>query len=101
MGKPHGNGQFTWANGAVYIGSFEDGVKSGFGRWRSDRTPLATCFEGNFKNDMKHGQGMYVWASGNVYRGEYKCDERDGFGEMRWKDGSVYVGQWVKNVQHG
>ena len=36
-----------------------------------------------------------------MYRGVYKNDERDGIGEMRWTDGSVYLGQWNRGIQHG
>ena len=28
-------------------------------------------------------------------------DEREGEGEMRWTDGSVYIGQWMRGIQHG
>ena len=31
----------------------------------------------------------------------YKADEREGIGEMRWTDGSVYLGQWHRGIQHG
>ena len=36
-----------------------------------------------------------------MYKGEYKKDNREGFGEMRWSDGSVYVGPWELGIQHG
>jgi hypothetical protein len=42
--------------------------------------------------DKKKGVGIFMWQSGNQYRGEYDNDEREGFGEMKWTDGSVYVG---------
>lgn len=35
---------------------------------------------------------MFIWQSGNQYKGEYKGDEREGFGEMKWNDGSIYIG---------
>lgn len=36
-----------------------------------------------------------------MYKGEYKDDERDGYGEMIWTDGSRYIGQWLRGIQHG
>lgn len=28
-------------------------------------------------------------------------EEREGFGEFTWIDGSTYVGQWERGIQHG
>ena len=28
-------------------------------------------------------------------------DDRHGYGEMRWTDGSGYLGEWDRGIQHG
>ena len=33
-GKPHGFGQYKWANESTYTGDFVEGLKSGQGKWK-------------------------------------------------------------------
>ncbi len=101
LGKPCGYGQYTWKNGSTYTGEFQNGLKSGFGKYRKSKESRTNVYEGQYYRDKKQGFGIFKWASGNVYRGQYKADEREGIGEMRWTDGSIYVGQWERGIQHG
>ena len=52
MGKKHGNGKFTWADGSTYIGRFVD-------------------------NNIE-GQGEYVWSDGRSYKGSWKNNKMEG-----------------------
>lgn len=33
MGKPHGEGTYTWKNTSIYTGEFNNGMKHGHGKW--------------------------------------------------------------------
>lgn len=106
MGKPEGYGQYKWANGNTYQGTFKNGFKHGNGKWKKKPPEevlgaKSNSYEGDYQMDRKHGWGYFEWESGNSYRGRYDADERYGFGEMRWTDGSMYRGGWAKGVQHG
>lgn len=94
---PCGYGQYKWQNGDLYIGHFEQGMKSGFGKWRQqpsnpDQPMKFNQFEGEYKNDVKEGKGIFIWEAGNRYEGDYSGDERHGWGTMSWIDGSKYLG---------
>ena len=52
MGRPHGLGQKTWANGDVYDGTWYKGM-----RW---------------------GHGSMNWTNGDSYTGKWWNDKRDG-----------------------
>lgn len=41
----HGNGEFKWSDGRVYVGEYA--------------------------NDKKHGQGVYTWPDGRYYDGRF------------------------------
>ena len=42
----HGYGKYTWADGSVY--------------------------EGNWENGAQHGYGKHTWVSGKIYEGEWR-----------------------------
>ena len=52
-----GQGTFTWADGAKFVGEWQD--------------------------DNRHGQGTLTWADGNKYVGEFKDGKRDGYGALK------------------
>jgi hypothetical protein len=52
-GKPHGSGQYTWANGSYYVGEFKGGLKSGKGKWRRSKENTTNQYEGEYVNDKK------------------------------------------------
>jgi len=35
MGKFHGKGRYYWSNGSIYEGEFKNGMRNGYGMWRS------------------------------------------------------------------
>ena len=98
MGKQSGQGEYYWANGAVYVGEFRRGMREGQGVYTNSK---GERYQGVFKEDKKHGYGEYLWSSGNSYKGDFKEDVRNGYGEMYWVDGSFYKGDWVQGIQHG
>ena len=72
LGRKHGQGTYTWASGAKYVGELK---------------------VNNF-----HGQGTYTWASGAKYVGEWK-DDHEWNGIQYSADGTVlgtYLnGEWI------
>ena len=91
-GKPHDeHGEMVWANGAVYVGGFKDGVKDGEGKmtWSSGEV-----YEGNHRDGMKNGKGTYSCTDGSVYVGEWLDDKKNGRGKMRFLNGAIYDGNW-------
>ena len=101
-GKANGYGQYRWANGNTYSGTFKDGMKVGKGIWKkSGNEDVTNTYEGEYLDDKKHGLGEFKWASGGYYRGNYANDVKTGYGEMYWSDGSIYRGTWHKGIQNG
>ena len=70
-GKPDGNGNASYPDGASYIGEF--------------------------KNGLAHGQGTYTFLDGTKYVGEWQNDELNGQGTITFADGTKYFGEWQNN----
>jgi len=92
--KPHGQGTYTYADGTKYVGDHKDGKMHGQGTYTYAE---GTKYVGQFKDDRYHGQATYTWASGNKYVGEYK-DDRRWKGTIYDKDGNV-IGTISDGVQ--
>jgi hypothetical protein len=73
--KKSGKGKFTYADGSI--------------------------FDGVFENDMREGHGTFTWVNGAQYVGNYHLDKRDGYGEYEAAHGSIYKGSWRNNNRHG
>lgn len=97
-GKPHGRGEYTWRNVAVYRGEFKQGLREGEGVWKG---ASGDEYHGHYSSDRKNGYGSFRWANGNCYKGQFNDDAREGSGEMVWSDGSVYQGEWMKGLPNG
>lgn len=99
-GKPHGKGCMQWeVSGEIYDGGWFEGQRHGLGL-----TTFATgdCHEGNYADDKKNGPGTYKWNDGRIYRGLYVNDYREDIrGILSWKDGTKYVGQFVRGQRQG
>ncbi|KAM4656552.1 radial spoke head 10 homolog B isoform 2-T2 [Amazona ochrocephala] len=119
------SGRYTWNDGSVYEGSIKDGVRHGFGFFRSGIHPISyvgywckgkrhgkgtiyydqehtSWYSGDWVNDVKEGWGMRCYKSGNIYEGQWEKNVRHGKGRMRWLTvNQEYMGQWVHGIQHG
>ena len=75
----HGQGEFRYANGDVYVGQFSRGKKHGQGR-----CVLASGDEyaGAYAQDMMHGPGRFAFSSGALYEGGFKDGFFHGRGRM-------------------
>lgn len=62
-------GEETYSNGEIYIGTFKNGERHGFGKYTfSD----GKKYEGFFKNGLKHGHGKIIHKNGKIIYVEYK-----------------------------
>ncbi|KAM6320492.1 radial spoke head 10 homolog B [Podargus strigoides] len=117
------NGRYTWNDGSTYEGSIENGVRHGFGYFRSGNhtyigywskgkrhgkgtiyydQEYTSWYSGDWVNNVKEGWGIRRYKSGSTYEGQWEKNVRHGKGRMRWlTTDQEYVGQWVYGVQHG
>ncbi|XP_010129406.1 PREDICTED: radial spoke head 10 homolog B-like [Buceros rhinoceros silvestris] len=119
------NGRYTWTDGSTYEGSIKNGVRHGFGFFKSGTHPVSyigywckgkrhgkgtiyydqehtSWYAGDWVNNIKEGWGMRCYKSGNTYEGQWEKNVRHGKGRMRWLTANQeYMGQWVHGVQHG
>ncbi|XP_009809153.2 radial spoke head 10 homolog B [Gavia stellata] len=119
------NGRYTWNDGSIYEGSIKNGVRHGFGFFRSGTCPVSyigywckgkrhgkgtiyydqehtSWYSGDWVNNVKEGWGMRCYKSGNIYEGQWEKNVCHGKGRMRWLTANQeYMGQWVDGIQHG
>ncbi|XP_039935141.1 radial spoke head 10 homolog B-like [Hirundo rustica] len=118
-------GRYTWNDGSVYEGSIQEGLRHGYGIFRSGTHPISyagywcngkrhgkgtICYDqeqtswysGDWVNNVREGWGVRRYRSGNTYKGQWKKNLRHGYGQMKWlTDNQEYVGQWECGMQHG
>ena len=68
LGLKHGNGTYTWPDGAYYQGEFQEDRENGQGLYHFSN---GDRYRGAFLNGRLHGNGTYTWASGTVFVGEH------------------------------
>ena len=77
-----GRGYYRFNDGGHYIGYWEKGLQSGFGRYYPDKNLYDglnfMSYEGEYLNGIYHGQGSYFNKDGSKYVGEFLCGQRLG-----------------------
>jgi hypothetical protein len=97
-GMPNGKGRLEYEKeGRWYEGDWIHGRWTGYGRLSNGDGDF---YEGGLKNDHKHGTGVMRFADGRVFEGEYIRGQMIQ-GKMTYQDGSVYGGSWVDGMRHG
>uniref|UniRef100_A0A8C3MBL9 Uncharacterized protein n=1 Tax=Geospiza parvula TaxID=87175 RepID=A0A8C3MBL9_GEOPR len=94
-------GRYTWSDGSVYEGSIQDGLRHGYGIFRSGTHPI--FYTGFWCNGKRHGKGTiyYDQEQTSWYAGDWVNNVREGWGFRRYRSGNTYFGQWKKNLRHG
>lgn len=95
---PNGKGRLEYEKESRwYEGDWIHGRWTGYGRLSNGDGDF---YEGGLKNDHKHGTGVMKFADGRVFEGEYIRGQMIQ-GKMTYQDGSVYGGSWVDGMRHG
>jgi hypothetical protein len=136
-GKKHGIGILTFLDGSEYRGGFLNDVPEGAGLYiypdgkmkktfykngalQNSRWARAGIFEeavygkfffdgsysGWFKGNAvagfsPHGSGIMRYKNGSVYSGQWNEGKMHGNGHIVWSDGSRYAGRWIKGKRTG
>jgi len=93
-GKYHGEGIFTWPDGAIYEGQWKQSRPHGYGSYES---ALGGKYIGDWRYGTQYGTGTCLYANGIMYTGEFKNNLRHGVGTCQWPNGSCYSGLWDNN----
>ncbi|NXA38520.1 R10B2 protein, partial [Eudromia elegans] len=95
------HGCYMWMDGSVYDGSISNGVRHGFGLFRSGTH--AVSYIGYWCNGKRHGKGTIYYNQEHTswYSGDWVNNNKEGWGIRRYKSGNTYEGQWENNVRHG
>ena len=88
----NGQGTMEYSDGSVYEGNWEDGVRSGTGRFVLMKPDGEEVYTGEFKNDKFGGQGTLTKSNGAYYTGHWVEGTPTGRGEMKDPDGRVFIG---------
>ena len=78
-----GQGQMMYNNGAVYLGNWLNGKRSGQGKM----TVANDVYEGHWANDLPNGPGQRTFTNGNVYVGNLANGKMNGQGQMTFSNG--------------
>ena len=119
-----GEGKYTFKNGDTYEGQVVNGLRNGYGIFKSSNNSNNIIYEGEWKNGLKHGKGKIIqgnmelegewengiicgkcrikWKSGNIFEGNLNNNKMEGNGYMIWYNkNEKYIGQWKNNIQNG
>lgn len=95
---PHGSGKYTWFDGTVYEGDWEEGKMTGKGKisWNS-----GAAYVGEFSGGYLHGFGTLTNPNGSAYRGSWRLNIQYGFGKKQYQNLDYYEGLWKEGVHEG
>jgi len=71
-GLPHGKGTYTWQNGNCYVGSWDNGKRSGKGKFVSVLNNTKTILNGYWENNKYIGKNKPVDFKYRIYVGDVK-----------------------------
>lgn len=126
-GLPHGLGRYSYVNGDIFEGEYENGTQkqNGYGLYKFVNGDTLRSYWVNKNGSLlPEGQGQYTYSNGDIFIGEYKNgkmfygtyelkslgdvytgfikdDKWNGQGLYRWKNGQTYDGNWVDGFATG
>ncbi|CAM9284968.1 unnamed protein product [Chrysoparadoxa australica] len=123
QGRFNGQGRYTYANGSVYNGQWQNHKRNGWGTftsvsgerykgpWVDDKRhgqkatqtfDSGDTVEGSFANDKIQGKAVYRYGlTGDVFSGEYQEGLMHGCGEYQWANGDKETGWWKQDKEDG
>lgn len=97
-GMPNGRGLLEYHKNSRWCeGDWIHGRLTGYGRLSNGSGDF---YEGGLKNDHFHGKGVMRFDNGRVFEGTYIRGQMVQ-GKMTYQDGSVYDGSWLDCARHG
>lgn len=115
--QPHGRGTLKLADGALFVGSFWEGLRHGHGtlyntketlvgQWEHGKLVSGETIDGEGKGKArsipKHGGGTVYLANGSTYTGNFVNGKRHGTGKyVDGRTGFTYEGAWVEDLRQG
>ena len=95
-----GQGTAFYDNKDIYEGDFVDGIRSGTGVYRYDKT--GHRYEGGWEENVKSGIGKMIYNGVGEYHGYWENGRRHGEGMFTYKTtGDVYSGWWKYGEKQG
>lgn len=94
----HGEGTMLYYNGDIYEGTWNENVRSGFGKLRCSS---GEEFEGHWLDDERHGRGLVRYVDGSTFKGVFEHNKRQGPGILRFSNGDEYAGSFIDNSMTG
>ena len=96
--KIEGEGIFHFKNQEKLIGNFKNNVlKNGQLIYNNK-----IIFEGKFNSELNPIEGRMIYENGDEYKGKLNNNGlREGKGIMKYNNGSIYDGEWKKNLKEG
>ena len=92
-----GVGKVTYPEGGVYDGTYQDGQKTtGNYKWADGAE-----YAGSFVNNKLQGSGEFKWVNGQFYSGEWLNNLMHGFGSLSNEDGSKFEGNFARGLKEG
>lgn len=56
-------------------------------------------YEGTWQAGVKHGDGKYRWKQGSFYEGQFWMDRREGGGKITYGNGLTVEGYWRNDIR--
>lgn len=97
-GRRTGLGTYVWSNGERYVGGWSNDLQEGRGEWTS---PKGDRYVGEYRLGKREGKGVMTYANTMQYDGDWLADQPSGVGIFRFQNGDVYEGQFVGGEQAG
>lgn len=90
-GTDDGYGTYTFINGDVYTGSWEDDCPNGSGTLKY---ASGAVYTGEWRDGQRHGKCTFTWTNGDIYEGSFLHDKVQS-GKCRYTNDDVYEGGFV------
>ncbi|GKT36175.1 putative Phosphatidylinositol-4-phosphate 5-kinase [Aduncisulcus paluster] len=99
LGERHGTGKMVFANKDVYEGEYQDGKRTGKGKYKWFASGCE--YEGDYVDGLRDGEGTMKYNNGAVYGGTWVKGKRHGAGKMIFPNKDFYYGEWKEGLQSG
>lgn len=99
-----GKASFTFPDGKMYEGDFENDLPNGEGRMTF---PNGDTYDGHWKDGKMEGHGMYRFYDidrdrfKGFYEGYFHKSQFNGWGKREYSNKATYFGNWLNGARNG